>query len=96
MSDGSLLKCSDSMKRSSRFQLMEGVSWVGKVQYTFSSSDGHGYRGVKERTNAGLFDAASWRSAVCYEARVICRKSRKRLTGIMPPSRSRAARNWVS
>lgn len=34
MSDGSLLKCSDSMKRSSKFQLMGDVSSVaGVVQF---------------------------------------------------------------
>lgn len=40
--DGSLLKCSDSMKRSSRFQLMEDVSTVSGGSGTrLSSSIGH-------------------------------------------------------
>ena len=39
---GSLLKCSESMKRSSRFQLMEAVSSIAWVRgWHLSSSGGH-------------------------------------------------------
>lgn len=55
VSDGSLLKCSDSMKRSSKFQLMEYVSSVANVE----QGDSHrllamGFQGICERSQRGL------------------------------------------
>lgn len=61
MSEGSLLKCSDSMKRSSKFQLMEDVSLVRDGENDSSHVLALGHRKVSNQSQWSLKGFKGWK-----------------------------------